>query len=250
MPALPELTPENTAFWTGGERGELRIAFCADCERAIHPQPDDQGAEPLDAVKFVILAVVILHWSTDTVGTLERRFYDFASTSSGRQPSDRIAIIAIDDQSIANIGRWPWPRDVHAQLIDRLAGAKAKTIVYTTFFFEPQADRGLVFIRKIKEALGPGAEGAGGVERGTGERATDHDREEQGEADAEAADHADRPVAVVERVQVEEGGRARARSAPSRTGRRRPGRRRCERRHRRSSSRRSRRGAPRTARPG
>ena len=37
MPALPELTPENTAFWTGGERGELRIAFCADCERAIHP---------------------------------------------------------------------------------------------------------------------------------------------------------------------------------------------------------------------
>jgi uncharacterized protein len=34
---LPELTPENTAFWTGGERGELRIAFCADCARAIHP---------------------------------------------------------------------------------------------------------------------------------------------------------------------------------------------------------------------
>jgi uncharacterized protein len=37
MPPLPELTPENTAFWTGGEHGELRIAFCADCERAIHP---------------------------------------------------------------------------------------------------------------------------------------------------------------------------------------------------------------------
>jgi uncharacterized protein len=37
MPALPELTPESTAFWTGGERGELRIAFCLDCEHAIHP---------------------------------------------------------------------------------------------------------------------------------------------------------------------------------------------------------------------
>jgi CHASE2 domain-containing sensor protein/tRNA A-37 threonylcarbamoyl transferase component Bud32 len=114
---------------------------------------------------LVVLAVLILHQATDTIGTLERRFYDFGSTSSGRQPSDRIAVIAIDDQSIANIGRWPWPRDVHAQLIDQLAGAKAKTIVYTTFFFEPQADRGLVFIRKIKEALGPAGEGGGQAEQ-------------------------------------------------------------------------------------
>lgn len=37
MPALPELTAENTAFWTGGEHGELRIAFCRACEAAIHP---------------------------------------------------------------------------------------------------------------------------------------------------------------------------------------------------------------------
>jgi hypothetical protein len=42
------------------------------------------------------------------------------------------------------------------KLIDQLAAAKAKTIVYTTFFFEPQTDRGLVYIRKIKETLGPG----------------------------------------------------------------------------------------------
>ena len=98
---------------------------------------------------------------TDTIGTLERRFYDFGSTSGGRQPSDRIAVIAIDDQSIANIGRWPWTRDVHAQLIDQLAAAKAKTIVYTTFFFEPQTDRGLVFIRKLKDALGAQADGPG-----------------------------------------------------------------------------------------
>ena len=114
---------------------------------------------------LVVLAVLLLHQATDAIGTLERRFYDFASTSSGRQPSDRIAVIAIDDQSIANIGRWPWPRDVHAQLIDQLAAAKAKTIVYTTFFFEPQTDRGLVFIRKIKEALGPQADGQGGSGR-------------------------------------------------------------------------------------
>jgi eukaryotic-like serine/threonine-protein kinase len=110
---------------------------------------------------LIVVAVVILSQATDTVGTLERRFYDFGSTSSARLPSDRIAIIAIDDQSIANIGRWPWPRDVHAQLIDQLAAAKAKTIVYTTFFFEPQTDRGLVFIRKIRDALGTSVETQG-----------------------------------------------------------------------------------------
>jgi serine/threonine-protein kinase len=106
----------------------------------------------------VIAACVVLSFFVDFAGALENRFYDFASTSTSRQPSDRIAVIAIDDQSIANIGRWPWPRDVHAKLIDQLAAAKAKTIVHTTFFFEPQTDPGLVYIRKMKEALAASGE--------------------------------------------------------------------------------------------
>jgi len=101
----------------------------------------------------VLAATVVLHLSADFIGTLERRFYDFASTSTPRQPSDRIAVIAIDDQSIANIGRWPWQRDVHAKLIDQLTDAKAKTVVHTALFLEPQADPGLAHIRKIKDAL-------------------------------------------------------------------------------------------------
>jgi serine/threonine-protein kinase len=101
----------------------------------------------------IVLVAVILQMTTDFIGTLERRFYDFASTSTSRQPSDRIVVIAIDDQSIANIGRWPWPRDIHAKLIDQLAAAKVKTIVHTAFFFEPQVDPGLIFIRKMKDAL-------------------------------------------------------------------------------------------------
>lgn len=102
----------------------------------------------------IVLLAVLLHLSTDFIGTLERRYYDFASTTTSRQPSDRIAVIAIDDQSIANIGRWPWSRDVHAHLIDLLAAAKAKTLVYTVFFFEPQLDPGLTYIRQMKDALG------------------------------------------------------------------------------------------------
>ena len=107
---------------------------------------------------LIVLAVVLLNQATDLIGTLERRFYDFSSTSTSRQPSDRIAIIAIDDQSIANIGRWPWPRDIHAKLIDTLAAAKVKVIVETVFFIEPQVDPGLSFIRKIKALVRPSGE--------------------------------------------------------------------------------------------
>ncbi|MDZ7938414.1 MAG: serine/threonine-protein kinase [Rhodoferax sp.] len=109
----------------------------------------------------IVLAAVAFNMASDLVGTLERRFYDFSSTGSARVPSDRIAVIAIDDQSVANIGRWPWGRDVHAKLIDQLAAAKAKTIVHTAFFFEPQVDPGLQFIRKMKVLAesNPSAEG-------------------------------------------------------------------------------------------
>ena len=102
---------------------------------------------------LVVLAVLFMHQFTDFIGTLERRFYDFSSTSTSRQPSERIAIIAIDDVSIANIGRWPWQRDVHAQLIDKLAAAKVKVIANTVFFFEPQTDRGMGYIKKMKDLL-------------------------------------------------------------------------------------------------
>ena len=105
------------------------------------------------AAVLVILAIYFLNQFTDVFSTLERRYYDFASTTTSRQPSDRIAIIAIDDQSVANIGRWPWPRDIQAQMTDLLGSGKPKVIVNTTFFFEPQTDRGMAYIQKMKAVL-------------------------------------------------------------------------------------------------
>ena len=112
------------------------------------------------AALAVLIAVMIFNKATDFGGALEYRFYDFASTATSRQPSDRIAVIAIDDQSIDNLGRWPWQRDVHAQLIDKLVAAKAKTIVYASFFSDAQVDPGLQYIRKIKELIVTGADGS------------------------------------------------------------------------------------------
>src|SRR6478609_2889212 len=80
---------------------------------------------------------------------LERWAYDLGVKMTSKQPSDKIAVIAIDEQSVANIGRWPWPREVQAKLIDQLAAAKAKVIGNTVFFFEPQKDPGLVYVEQM-----------------------------------------------------------------------------------------------------
>lgn len=90
---------------------------------------------------------------SDLIQSLERKAYDLGVKATTRTPSDKIAVIAIDDQSIANLGRWPWPREIHAKMIDILAAGHAKVIGHTAFFFEPQADAGLSYIYKIADLV-------------------------------------------------------------------------------------------------
>ncbi len=101
----------------------------------------------------MVALVLLIASNGDLIQSLERKAYDLGVKAASRAPSDRIAVIAIDDQSIANIGRWPWPRDVHAKMTDILSNAKAKTIGYTAFFFEPQVDAGLSYINKLNETF-------------------------------------------------------------------------------------------------
>ncbi len=99
---------------------------------------------------IVVLAMLFAAGS-DLMQSLERKAYDMGVLASSRTPSDRIAVIAIDDESIANIGRWPWSREVHARMTDLLAGAKAKVIGNTVFFSEPQLDPGYQYITRLLE---------------------------------------------------------------------------------------------------
>ena len=112
---------------------------------------------------FVGLAIAIVMLvvanTSGFIPGLERWAYDLGVQMTSKAPSDKVAVIAIDDQSIANIGRWPWPREVQAKLIDQLAAAKAKVIGNTVFFFEPQKDPGLAYVEKMldvyNKAYGP-----------------------------------------------------------------------------------------------
>ena len=64
---------------------------------------------------------------------LEWALYDRMTAAATRvpQPPPDIAVIAIDEPSFAELKlQWPWPRSVHAALIDALARDGAKTIVF------------------------------------------------------------------------------------------------------------------------
>ena len=42
--------------------------------------------------------------------------------------SDIITIVAVDDASLAQYGRWDnWPRDLHADLVEQLANSRCKS---------------------------------------------------------------------------------------------------------------------------
>jgi eukaryotic-like serine/threonine-protein kinase len=97
----------------------------------------------------VVVVVLVFHQSSSLISNLEQKAYDLGVQATSRTPSDRVAVIAIDDTSIANIGRWPWSRDVHARMTDLLAAANAKVIGNTVFFSEPQIDPGYVYVTKL-----------------------------------------------------------------------------------------------------
>ena len=59
---------------------------------------------------------------------MERTAYDIGVRGASKTPSPRIAVIAIDDESLANIGRWPWPRDVIGSMVGKLTAGGAKVV--------------------------------------------------------------------------------------------------------------------------
>jgi CHASE2 domain-containing sensor protein len=103
---------------------------------------------------FAGLAVAVLFLfasGSQWLQGLERSAYDLGVRATSRVPSEQVAVIAIDDESIGNIGRWPWPRDIHARMLDILRKGRAKVVGHTAFFLEPQIDPGLAYILDLAD---------------------------------------------------------------------------------------------------
>ena len=100
----------------------------------------------------ICLVFGVAAWSqNETLEGLERAAYDLGVRGSTREPSERLAVIAIDEQSIDNLGRWPWPRNIHATMIETLRAGGARIVGNLVFFSEPQIDPGLAYINRLSE---------------------------------------------------------------------------------------------------
>ncbi|CAB3744330.1 Adaptive-response sensory-kinase SasA [Paraburkholderia sediminicola] len=51
-----------------------------------------------------------------------------------------IVVLEIDNASIAQLGRWPWPRSVHARLLEQIAKARPAAVIYDVLFTEANAE--------------------------------------------------------------------------------------------------------------
>ncbi|UJB20733.1 MULTISPECIES: CHASE2 domain-containing protein [Lysobacter] len=70
---------------------------------------------------------------------LDDFFYDQHLSNWGYAPDDDVVIVAIDDRSLNELGQWPWPRDIHAQVLDRLGYAGVRGVALDLVLAE--ADR-------------------------------------------------------------------------------------------------------------
>ena len=91
---------------------------------------------------------------SDLIQSLERKAYDMGVRASSRTPSDKIAVIAIDDTRSPTSAAGPGRAKCTRKMTDLLAGAKAKVIGNTVFLFEPQIDPGYQYITKLLRAAG------------------------------------------------------------------------------------------------
>lgn len=81
-----------------------------------------------------LLALLVLTPATERV---DLWIYDTLIRQSPLPPPDNLTLVAIDEKSLEQLGRWPWPRQYHARLIERLNQAGADTIAFDILFTEP-----------------------------------------------------------------------------------------------------------------
>ncbi|MEO6518712.1 MAG: CHASE2 domain-containing protein [Pseudoxanthomonas sp.] len=63
--------------------------------------------------------------------------YDQLARRFSAPVDERIVVLAIDEKSLAELGRWPWSRRIHAALINRLTAAGAKGVAMNILLSEP-----------------------------------------------------------------------------------------------------------------
>ena len=85
---------------------------------------------------------------------IELKLYDLKFRYRGaREPASEVVIVAVDDASVKKVGRWPWSREVMAQLIGRIKEAGPRVIGLDVIFAERQETAAVKALRRLRRDL-------------------------------------------------------------------------------------------------
>ncbi len=94
------------------------------------------------AVGLMATVVVVALYAGGALDWLELKTLDQRFCHANAMPEHPdIVLVDIDDGSLETVGRWPWPRDVQAAIIEILAEAGARAVLYDIQLVEPQPAR-------------------------------------------------------------------------------------------------------------
>ena len=97
-------------------------------------------------VIFLLLGLLRM----DFLDTMELKFYDLMmGLRSDVQSSSDVVIVDIDDDSIEKLGRWPWPRSLLAQGLDKISAGKPRVVGLNFILSEPEESAGLKVLRDL-----------------------------------------------------------------------------------------------------
>jgi len=110
---------------------------------------------PRITVSLIPLVFALLHAINSLSWNVLHRFdeiiYDVRLLATmPRTLDERVAIVDIDEKSLAQVGQWPWPRDRMAQLVDELyARQHASLLGFDMVFAEADHSGGLPQLRAL-----------------------------------------------------------------------------------------------------
>lgn len=115
-------------------------------------------ASILLAFLSVFIVVALYYNQNQFLEAFEAKSYDlrFKSLRGAIAPRPEIGIVAIDNKSIAELGRFPWSRVQYVRLLERLSAAGAKVVLFDVFFSEQES-------RGIDDSLAAAIKNAGNV---------------------------------------------------------------------------------------
>ena len=93
------------------------------------------------ALAGVAAGAAILSGLAGLTSPLDRFILDVAFGILPARPAGRpVVLVAVDERSLKKQGRWPWPRERFARLLDRLAAGEPAAVAFDILFTEPDAD--------------------------------------------------------------------------------------------------------------